>query len=156
MPYAADLGDRDVMIALVETPARLRTLARRLTKDQWAQSYAPGKWTAAQLFLHLAQCELVFAMRVRMAITEEHYVVQPFDQDAWMKREPALGGIEAFEAYHAMRQFHLPLYLSLTPEERQRTLHHPERGEMVVESVLQTLAGHELHHVPHLEMIAKA
>ena len=155
-PYGAALGDMDVMRALADTPERLRSLAERMTLEQHAQSYAPGKWTAGQLFLHLAQTELAFNVRVRMAITTANYVVQPFDQDAWMAREPLVTGIDAFRGYYALRQFNMPLYRSLTPPERRRQLTHPERGPMLVEWILETLAGHERHHLAHIEIIAKS
>jgi hypothetical protein len=125
-----------------------------MTPAQFATSYAPGKWTAQQLFLHLAQTELAFSMRVRMALTTKDYQVQPFDQDEWMRREPLSSGVEAARAYYAMRQFNLPLYRSLTPAERARRLHHPERGDMCVEWILESLAGHELHHLAQFETIA--
>lgn len=153
-PYGKNLGDRDTMRALADTPERLRAVAERMTPAQFATSYAPGKWTAEQLFLHLAQTELAFSLRVRMAITTDAYVVQPFDQDVWLRREPASGGIEAARAYYAIRQFSLPLYRSLTPAERATRLMHPERGEMYVEWILESLAGHELHHLAHVELIA--
>ena len=153
-PYGAALGDMDVIRALADTPERLRSLAERMTLQQYAQSYAPGKWTAGQLFLHLAQTELAFCMRVRMAITTANYVVQPFDQDTWLQREPLVAGIDAFRGYYTMRQFNLPLYRSLTPAERRRPLTHPERGPMLVEWILETLAGHERHHLKHVEAIA--
>jgi len=155
-PYAADLGDMDVMRALADTPERLRSLAERMTPAQFARSYAPGKWTAAQLFAHLAHVELAFSLRVRMAVTSDAYVVQPFEQDDWLVREPAIPGLEAFRGYYAMRQFNLPLYRSLTPAERRRALTHPERGPMIVEWILESLAGHERHHLPHFEIIAKS
>jgi len=154
-PYGAALGDMDVMRALADTPERLRSLAERMTPEQYAQSYAPSKWTAGQLFLHLAQTELAFNMRVRMAITTEAYVVQPFDQEAWMAREPLVAGVDAFRGYYAMRHFNLPLYRSLTPDERRRPLFHPERGAMIVEWILESLAGHERHHLKHVETIAR-
>ena len=75
-------------------------------------------------------------------------------EDAWMRREPPSGGLEAARAYYAMRQFNLPLYRSLTPAERATRLHHPERGDMCVEWILESLAGHELHHLAHFETIA--
>jgi uncharacterized damage-inducible protein DinB len=155
-PYAADLGDMDPMRALADTPERLRSLAERMTQDQFARSYAPGKWTAAQLFVHLAEVELAFSLRVRMAVTTDDYVVQPFDQDAWLAREPDIPGLDALRAYYAMRQFNLPLYRSLTPAERRRRLTHPERGAMLVEWVLEHLAGHERHHLPHFEAIVRS
>jgi hypothetical protein len=153
-PYGKALGDRDTMRALCDTPERLRALAERMTPAQFAGSYAPGKWTAQQLFLHLAQTELAFSMRVRMALTTDAYVVQPFDQDSWLRREPESGGLEAARAYYALRQFNLPLYRSLTPAERATRLLHPERGEMRVEWILESLAGHELHHLAHVETVA--
>lgn len=153
-PYATDLGDMDVMRALRETPERLRALAERMTPEQFARSYAPGKWTAAQLFVHLAQCEFVFGSRVRMAVTHEGYVVQPFDQDAWLLREAGTDGRVAFWAYYAMRHLNLQLFATLGPDERRRALTHPERGPMIVEWILESLAGHERHHLPHFEIIA--
>lgn len=153
-PYAADLGDLDVMRALAETPERLRALAERLTPAQFGRSYARGKWTAAQLFVHLAQCELMFGARVRMALTDEGYVVQPFDQDAWLLREAGADGPTAFRAYYALRQLNLQLFAALSQEERRRPLTHPERGPMIVEWILESLAGHERHHLPQLEIIA--
>jgi hypothetical protein len=153
-PYGKALGDRDTMRALADTPERLRALAERMTPAQFAGSYAPGKWTAQQLFLHLAQTELAFSMRVRMALTTDSYVVQPFDQDLWLRREPESGGLEAARAYYAMRRFNLPLYRSLTPADRATRLLHPERGDMYVEWILESLAGHELHHLAHVEIVA--
>jgi len=154
-PYAADLGDVDVMAALREGPARIKAIVCGLTPAQMASSYAPGKWTAAQLLVHLAQCEFVFGSRVRMALTQDGYTVQPFDQDAWLRREAGTDGQVAFWAYYAMRHLNLQLFAALTPEERRRAFTHPERGPMIVEWILESLAGHERHHLPHFEAIAR-
>lgn len=153
-PYGYALGHRDVIDALGASPELLKAVAERMTPEQFARSYAPGKWTAAQLFTHLAQTEAAFGLRVRMAVTTPGYVVQPFDQDAWLLREPVPNGPDAFRAYYAIRQFNLPLFRSLTPDERALALHHPERGAIHVEWILEMLAGHELHHLRHFETIA--
>ncbi len=155
-PYRTALGDRDVMAALVETPELLRAVAGRMTPYDFARSYGPGKWTAAQLFQHLAQTEAAFGLRVRMALTTPGYVAQLFDQDAWMAREPGPGGSEAFRAYHAMRQWNLALYRSLTPDDLALPFHHPERGEMRVAWILEMLAGHERHHLKHFDIVLGA
>ena len=154
-PYGASLGSRNAVEVLGEAPRQYRALADRMTADQFARSCAPGKWTAAQLLLHLAQTELAFSVRLRMALTTDHYTVQPFEQDAWMRREPLIGGREAFGAYVALREFNLPLYRSLTDDEARRVFQHPERGEMQLGWILELLAGHDLHHLAHIEAIAK-
>ncbi len=153
-PYGYALGERDVMQALESSPARLQRVVEAMTPVQFSQSCAPGKWTAVQILLHLAQTEAAFGLRIRMAVTTPGYVVQPFDQDAWLLREPLIGGPDAWHAYLAIRQFNLPLFRSLTPDERALALHHPERGTIHVEWILEMLAGHELHHLTHLETIA--
>jgi hypothetical protein len=40
---------------------------------------------------------------------------------------------------------------SLTEEQRARTLMHPERGAMTVGSIVETMAGHDRHHLAGLE-----
>jgi len=142
-----------VLAALGDTPGRIRAIVERMTPAQWALSYAPGKWTVAQLLLHLAQTELAFAARLRLALTTDRYVVQPFEQDDWLRREPPMGSLEALQAYTGFRQFNLPLFRSLTAEEWARVIHHPERGEMRVGWILELLAGHDLNHLQHIERV---
>jgi uncharacterized damage-inducible protein DinB len=153
-PYAQDLGTRDPLTSLADTPEKIRALVGRMHDEDFTRSYAAGKWTAVQMLDHLAQTEMIFGLRMRMALTTPGYVVQPFDQDKVMAREGRHTGREAFDVYYMLRRWNLPLYRSLTPEERERRFMHPERGELKVEDLLAMLAGHELHHVAHLEAIA--
>jgi hypothetical protein len=92
-------------------------------------------------------------MRFRLALTTTDYVVQPFDQDAWMAREPETDGAEALAAWMAMRQMNLGLIRSFTGEDRQRRFRHPERGDLTIWDYVETLAGHDLHHLPQLRAV---
>ena len=150
-PYADKLGGRDAVAVLGDTPERIGQLVERMRGNDFARAYAPGKWNACQLLTHLAQAEMAFGMRVRLALTTDNYVVQPFDGDRWISREPIANGLEAFKAYYAMRQWNLPLFRSLTAEDRARTFTHPERGQLTIGAILEMLAGHELHHLEHLQ-----
>ncbi len=58
------------------------------TPEQFERPYAPGKWTARQVLIHLAQAELMIQPRVRLALTSADYVVQPFEQDDLVALEP--------------------------------------------------------------------
>jgi hypothetical protein len=153
-PYAASLGDRDALSVLADTPARIRKLVAAIGPGGLSRSYAPGKWNARQLLVHLAQTELAFGVRARMALTTDGYVVQPFDQDQWMAREPAIDGDVALAAYEATRAMNLAMFRSLSPEERRRKFLHPERGPLELQEIPALLAGHELHHLKHFEEIA--
>jgi len=153
-PYAASLGDGDALAALAGTPARVRAIVSAIGPGGMSRSYAPGKWDARQLLVHLAQTELAFGVRARMALTTDGYVVQPFDQDRWMAREPVVHGDVALAAYEGMRALNLALFRSLSLEERRRSFRHPERGQLEIEEIPALLAGHELHHLKHFEAIA--
>ena len=75
------------------------------------------------MLTHLAQAEMVFGNRLRFGLAEEDYVIQPFDQDAWMRVEPRVDGHAALAAYLGLRQMNLALCRSLTPEQRGADVH---------------------------------
>ena len=155
-PYAASLGDRDPLAAMADTPSRIRKIVSALGPAGLARSYAPGKWSARQLLVHLAQTELAFGVRARMALTADHYVVQPFDQDRWLGNESTVEAAAALAAYDGMRALNLALFRSLSPADLERTFRHPERGTLEVRDIAVMLAGHELHHLKQFEAIAAA
>jgi hypothetical protein len=151
--YASYLGGDDLLQSLHETPVRIERIVAAWDDEMFEQSHAPGKWRAREVLAHLAQAEIVFANRLRFGLAEDGYVIQPFDQDAWMRAEPALDGRAALAAYLAVRQLNLALCRSLTPAQRARTFRHPEVGDVDVEWLMTFFAGHERNHLPQLEAI---
>jgi DinB family protein len=152
-PYSAQLGDRDPIAAMRETAEYVRRLTASWTAAQFEQSYAPGKWTARQILTHLAQAELAFGTRARMALTTRDYVAQPFDQDVWMAREASLGARDATDAFLALTGMNAALYGSLSAADRQSPLMHPEYGALTVDWIIHQSAGHQIHHVKQLEQV---
>src|SRR4029078_12987039 len=121
-PYSEDLGARDALEAIRETLQSFRELSRWSDAD-FERSYAPGKWSARQVLVHLAQMEIAFGTRARLALTTPNYVAQSFDQDRWMARESALGGREALAALLGAATMNAELFASLSPADRQNTFH---------------------------------
>jgi hypothetical protein len=154
-PYAKDLGSREPLAAMRDTSSRIQALTSAWTTPHFERSYAPGKWSARLLLTHLAQAELALGNRARMALTAPSYVAQSFDQDKWVARESHLAGPDAVAAFVALAHMNVVLFDSLSPADRQTTLTHPEYGPITVNWLIDTIAGHELHHLPHLEQIAK-
>lgn len=157
-PYASflnDLNPRDVISA---TPHSLIHLADRLGSGGFERSYAPGKWTARMILCHLADTEIAFSFRIRQALAQENHMVQPFDQDAWASPygNASFHAQTALQVFSDLRGWNVVLLESLTPDAYRRRLRHPERGEMTLETLLQTMAGHDLNHLGQLEKIAEA
>lgn len=152
-PYAEDLGSIDPLTALAETPKKIRRLTEKWNKRQWERTYAPGKWSARRLLVHLAQAELALTTRVRFAASQDGYVAQPFDQDAWLALDDHADGPTALDAYTALRKLNLALFKGLTPAQRTRAFTHPEYGALTPEWVAAQLAGHDIHHLKQLQQI---
>ena len=152
-PYGEDLGSLDPLKALSETPKKIERLTRKWNKRQWERSYAPGKWSARRVLIHMAQMELALTARVRFALSQEGYVAQPLDQDAWLPADDHADGPTALEAYIALRRFNLALFKGLTPAQRKRTFTHPEYGPLTADWVAAQLAGHDIHHLEQLRLI---
>ena len=152
-PYAEDLGSAEPLIALDETPKRMRALVEGWSVVEWERSYAPGKWTARQVIIHLAQTELALTTRVRFAASQDGYVAQPFSQDDWMPLDDHADARTALEAYTALRKLNLLMFRNLSPAQRTRAFKHPEYGDLSAEWVAAQMAGHDIHHLKQLQAI---
>jgi hypothetical protein len=153
-PYGKYVDGVDVMTSLVTTPARIASLVRGWPRAYDERSHAPGKWTARQVLAHLAQLEMNFSIRVRFALAQDGYEVQPFEQDDWMRGETPPPALVSLDAYTALRAMNVALLRSLTAEQRARTASHPEWGSVDVEWLAAWCAGHELNHLPQFAAVA--
>src|SRR3954451_6520519 len=66
---------------------KLKLAIRGLTREDLIALPAPegevGKWSIQQVVLHLADCEAVFADRIKRVIAEENPVLPAFDENKW-------------------------------------------------------------------------
>jgi hypothetical protein len=155
-PYSNDLGDREPLGSIRDSLSRIRALAAAWSPREFDRSYAPGKWSAREILIHLAHSELAFGNRARMALAapSRDYVAQPFDQDAWMARESSASGRDALDALLGLGAMNLALYGSLSRADRDAAFSHPEYGALSVDWLIHQSAGHLIHHLVQLETIA--
>jgi len=153
-PYAQYVGDLDPVDVLRTSFDDYLHLISRLN-NAWAQPWAPGKWTARQVMVHVAQWEMILGVRLRYGVAAPDYVVQPMDQDEIMRLEgDVIDGPTAWAAFDGNRRMNLAFALSLSSADRKRKFVHPEHGEIDVDYVLVTLAGHAVHHFRQLAPLA--
>ena len=153
-PYASSLGPQDPRQVIASTPARLAELINSLGADGTGKSPAPGKWSPREILCHLADCEIVFAYRIRQTLAEPHHVIQPFDQDVWAAHYAAYDATAALAVFTAVRNFNVKLIASLPAEAFSKPVSHPERGAMTLETIVETMGGHDLNHLGQIERIA--
>jgi hypothetical protein len=152
-PYAVHLEGRDPRDVIASTSQWLRELAEQIGPSRITDAPAPGKWSARDILCHLADCEIVFAFRLRQALAEDHHVIQPFDQNLWAKTYGDGDANAALATFAAVRSWNLALLRGVTPEQQRKPVTHPERGEMPFDAIVETMGGHDLNHIKQLEAI---
>jgi uncharacterized damage-inducible protein DinB len=151
VPYAEALGGRDAAKVIAETPVRLGLILDGLSTAEIETRPAPGKWSVREIVAHLADCEVVWAWRLRQALGKEHAVIQPFEQDAWAKVYDAYSLEAAWATFKALRAWNVVFVGALSEADRKKGYTHPERGEETLWTMVEIMAGHDLHHLAGLK-----
>jgi hypothetical protein len=153
-PYDSFLDGRSPQEILSSTPGALAAVLVAIGPERVSTRPAPGKWSPAEIVCHLADCEVVFAFRLRQTLAEDAPTLQPFDQDKWAPTYQGLSATFAFEVFSAMRGWNLHLIHTALPEATNRPATHPERGTMTFQTIVETMAGHDLNHLGQLHKLA--
>jgi uncharacterized damage-inducible protein DinB len=151
-PYAKFLGDDDAVEVIKATPARLSALIAGMSAEQVEAPPSPGKWSVRQIATHLADCEIAFAFRLRQALAGVS--IQPFDQDAWAESYARYSLAAAMETFSTLRAWDVALIAGLSEADKESKVTHPERGEMTLWTIVETMAGHDRNHLAQVEKAA--
>ena len=113
---------------------------------------APREWSAATTVAHMADAELVFAVRLRLVVAEERPLLSAFDENAWSERFGALDPDprDSLQRWRAVRENTVRLLESLAPAEWERTGMHQERGVMTVAAIAKLLTDHDKGHLDQI------
>jgi len=109
----------------------------------------PGMWSIKQVVGHLADCDLVFADRMKRVIAEDNPALQGFDENRWtaalhyqLQPTPDVAALLDLN-----RRVMTGLLRLLPPETFARTGTHSERGVQSLEAILRYAVDHLDHHL---------
>ncbi|HMG85360.1 MAG TPA: DinB family protein [Terracidiphilus sp.] len=153
-PYAKFLDGRPLEAILAATSHEIANKLQMIGPEKSSEPSAPGKWSPAEIVCHLADCEIAFAFRLRQTLAEDHHVLQPFDQDKWAAPYAGIAARDALAAFTAIRNWNLKLIAKSLPGSTAKPVTHPERGAMTFQTIVETMAGHDLNHLTQLHRIA--
>jgi hypothetical protein len=153
-PYAKFLDGRPLEVILAATSHEIANKLQMIGPDRVSVPHAPGKWSPAEIVCHLADCEIAFAFRLRQTLAEDHHVLQPFDQEKWAAPYIGIAVKDAFAAFTALRTWNLLLIGKTLATSASKPVTHPERGAMTFQTIVETMAGHDLNHLAQLKRIA--
>jgi uncharacterized damage-inducible protein DinB len=134
-------------------PQALENSILNLDEAQLETPYREGGWTVKQLVHHVADSHINAYIRFKLGVTENTPPVKPYEEKLWaeladVKALPINVSLTLLHALHARWTVFLE---SLTPEEFERKVFHPEhKKEMTLWFLLGMYAWHSRHHVAHI------
>lgn len=153
MPLAA--ANRALLDAFVRAPGLLREAVRDLGPGELARR-APGEsWSIRDVLHHLADDELVRAVRIRLAVASPGALLPAYDEAAWQRRlqylwrSPEL----ALATLDQVRFGTAEILQRLDDEGWARSGLHPERGVLTVAALVQGGVDHVAEHVAQVHAI---
>ena len=154
-PYSE--AQRRQLIAILEAlPAKLREAVDGLNEKQIDTPYRDGGWTVRQTVHHIADSHMNSFIRFRLAITEDNPTIKPYKEALWAEipdaREPVEVSLTLIDSLHRRM---VVMLRAFKPADWQRTLVHPENGQMTLDRMLGIYAWHSRHHVAHITELRK-
>ncbi len=123
-----------------------------LTREQAIARPGPGDWSINELVIHLLDCDIVYADRMKWVLSEDGPSLLAFDENAWNEklRPQEMPLTEAVNLFVAHRHWMTRL-LRLRPEDDfARWGMHSERGKLSLAEIVVTMANHVDHHLKFL------
>jgi hypothetical protein len=152
--YTDELRDR-LIGEIEETPFHLRKAVESLNDDQLNTPYREGGWTIERVIHHLPDSHMNAYIRIKLALTEEQPEIKTYREDAWAEladylTTPVEISLSLLESLHNRWAI---LLRSLTTEQFERKLRHPEIGLIDVNWCIAQYAWHGKHHVAHINSL---
>ncbi len=118
----------------------------------------PGKWSAREIIHHLADSETAAAIRLRRLLSEDHPVIQGYDQDDFAKRfhYNERDTTAALAAFHAARAGTAQILDRMNDDDWKREGIHTESGRYSIEDWVRIYAAHAHNHAQQIRALLAA
>ena len=156
MPLSA--ANRATLDAFTRAPGLLRESVRDLGAGELAQRPPGQDWSIRDVVHHLADDELMRAVRIRLAVASPGSPLPGYDEQAWQRRlqylwrSPEL----ALATLDQVRFGTAEILQRLDDAGWARHGLHPERGELTVAAIVQDGIDHVAEHVAQVGAIRAA
>lgn len=146
-PYIFALGDVDLLDMLKKQKENFPQFIASIPEDSWHSSYAEGKWTVAEVLIHVLDAERVFQYRALRFARKDTTNLPGFDQDAYVPYSgaSAISKEDVIEDYRAIRASTISLF-SKFDEEVLRRKGRANDAAMSVAALGFIMCGHQRHH----------
>ena len=145
--YIATLGDVELMEMLKKQLKNFPSFISSIPKDKFHYSYAEGKWTVAQVLVHILDTERVFQYRALRFARNDKTPLPGFDQDLFVAESKAENWSreEVLENYKIIRKSTIALFEKFSDEDLNK-VGIASNSPMSVAALGFICCGHQRHH----------
>lgn len=123
-----------------------------LNEQQLDTPYRVGGWTIRQVIHHVPDSHLNAYVRFKLALTEDAPAIKTYDEAAWAtlpdaKTTPIETSLSLLEAIHVRWDI---IMRSMSDSDFQRTINHPEWGNVDLNWMVRMYEWHGRHHSAHI------
>ncbi|MBO1206313.1 YfiT family bacillithiol transferase [Staphylococcus nepalensis] len=132
---------------------RLRQVADDLNESELSKQYREGSWTVRQLVHHIADSQINMYQRLKLSLTDNNPMVEPFIQDEWVEVEDNNLPVEcSLRIMEGINERIVAVGHTLTTDDLKRTFTLKGEGKNQVSEQIAKLAWHEAHHLAHIKI----
>ena len=138
---------------MLRATSQWRELLVGLGDTALARTYRTGGFTVRLLAHHVTDAHLHGLNRLRHGLTEDGYVIAPFDPDAWAALpDSSLAPVVALNLLEATTAHWVALLTQVSPAEFAREIVHPQEGRQDLWQLVSKHDWHLRHHFEHARL----
>jgi hypothetical protein len=148
----------ELLISFARGPALLREAVMGCPVEGLDFKPGAGKWSVRDVAFHMAESEMHAYCRARFIVAEPGVTILPYDQDRWTATlDPVAHPLEeALELFRLLRELMARQLRGLPEETWGRSILHPHRGEITLETWLEIYEGHLKAHLVQIQRVIEA
>jgi hypothetical protein len=137
---------------LKATARDLVSLTNGVAPARMDRRAGPREWSASMVVAHLADAELMYAVRVKQVLTEDRPYFVPYDENVWVDRFSRVPEDlkDTLARWRFQREHTVRVLESLEDADWRRLGVHSTRGEMTMRQLVSLVADHDRSHLDQL------
>lgn len=136
-------------------PETLKKLTENLTDFQLQLQYRPNSWKISQIVHHLADSHINAYIRMKLAVTQNEVVINPYAEELWAEMED-VKSLPIGISITLMGALHLrwTIFLKSLDEEKLNFGYvHPANQRFIsIKQAILLYAWHCNHHIMHIKI----
>lgn len=145
--YLQKVSFGDPVEMLIQDLEKQLIILEGIPKDKFSFRYEKGKWSMAELIIHMCDCECVFAFRALTFSRNDKTSLPGFEQDEWVANSNAnhLSKKDIIGLFKTCRNHTIALYKSFN-KEQLLNIGTASSVLFSVRSLAFIIIGHNRHH----------